>query len=62
MCVFFYTDTNGIQPFFFNTALLLLGMVMESIPLGEIDFESFQEIGTETNDGDWGDRPFPSAL
>jgi hypothetical protein len=60
--VVFYTDTNGAQPFFFDSALLLLGMVMESIPLGEIDFQTFQKIATQPNDDDWGDRPFPSAL
>jgi hypothetical protein len=40
----FYTDTNGSMPELFSTALVMLGIVMESTPVGEIDFDQFNRI------------------
>ncbi len=37
-----YTDTNGQLPVSCSTALYMLGIVMESTPLNEIDFEAFK--------------------
>ncbi len=40
----FYTDTNGQLPASCSTALYMLGIVMESTPLNEIDFEAFRTV------------------
>lgn len=40
----FYTDTNGQLPRSCNTALYVLGILMESRPLSEIDFEAFNAL------------------
>jgi hypothetical protein len=39
-----YTDTNGQVPHFCNTAIYVLGILMESKPLSEIDFEAFSAL------------------
>jgi hypothetical protein len=46
----FYTDTNGCMPDFFSTALVMLGMVMESTPIGEIDFKQFHRVSATLDD------------
>lgn len=46
----FYTDTNGLMPEEYSTALVILGILMESTPLEEIDFEVFNEISQELDD------------
>jgi hypothetical protein len=45
--IMFYTDTNGQLPTSCSRALLTLGMVMESTPLDEIDFEVFNSVAPE---------------
>ncbi len=40
----FYTDTNGLFPVSYSKALVMLGIIMESTPLDEIDFEVFKAI------------------
>jgi hypothetical protein len=41
----FYTDTNGQLPLSCSTALYMVGIVMESTPLDEIDFDAFKVSG-----------------
>jgi|GEM_PF-5002253 len=43
----FYTDTNGQLPESHSTALYMLGIVMQSTPLDEIDFEAFKTLVPE---------------
>jgi hypothetical protein len=43
----FYTDTNGHMPEQFSTALVILGILMKSTPLDEIDFEIFNDIAKD---------------
>ena len=46
----FYTDTNGLMPEHFSTALVILGLLMESTPLEEIDFEVFNAIAKDIDE------------
>ncbi len=46
----FYTDTNGEVPFFRSTAFYMLGIVMETTPLAEIDFEQFKDVAPEIDE------------
>jgi hypothetical protein len=48
----FYTDTNGQLPISCSKALVMLGMVMESTPLDEIDFEVFRAVASEIDSSD----------
>jgi hypothetical protein len=43
----FYSDTNGQLPEFRSTALIMLGIVMDSTPLDEIDFKEFKKVATD---------------
>lgn len=43
----FYSDTNGQLPEFHSTALIMLGIVMDSTPLDEIDFEEFKKVAAD---------------
>ncbi len=43
----FYTDTNGQLPISCSTSLYMLGIVMESTPLDEIDFDAFKTVVPE---------------
>jgi hypothetical protein len=43
----FYTDTNGQLPISCSPALVMLGTVMKSTPLEEIDFEVFVVVAPE---------------
>ncbi|MEJ2683326.1 MAG: hypothetical protein P8Z71_02875 [Candidatus Sulfobium sp.] len=40
----FYTDTNGQFPLYCNLALYVLGMLMASKPIVEIDVEAFNSL------------------
>lgn len=40
----FYTDTNGQLPLSCNLALYVLGILMSSKPLSEIDVEAFNSL------------------
>jgi hypothetical protein len=40
----FYTDTNGQLPLSCNLALYVLGTLMSSKPLSEIDVEAFNSL------------------
>ena len=42
-----YTDTNGQLPISCSPALVMLGIIMESTPLDEIDFEVFKAVAPE---------------
>ncbi|MEJ2696426.1 MAG: hypothetical protein P8013_07230 [Candidatus Sulfobium sp.] len=40
----FYTDTNGQLPLSCNLALYVLGILMASKPLAEVDVEAFNSL------------------
>ena len=48
----FYTDTDGQHPISCSTALVMLGLVMESTPLDEIDFDAFKAMVPEIDSKD----------
>jgi hypothetical protein len=50
----FYTDTNGLMPEKFSTALVILGILMDSTPLDEIDFDGFNAIAKDIDECGWG--------
>jgi hypothetical protein len=50
----FYTDTNGLMPEQFSTAFAILGILMDTTPLDEIDFEGFNVIAKDIDSYGWG--------
>jgi hypothetical protein len=44
-----YTDTNGEYPKKLSSALRLLEIAMEAVPLDQIDFLRFNEVAQEIN-------------
>ncbi len=48
----FYGDTNGKLPLKRSTALFMLGVIMDSTPLDEIDFKQFKRIAPELDSVD----------
>lgn len=48
----FYSDTNGKLPHKRSTALFMLGVIMDSTPLDEIDFTQFKKVAPELDSVD----------
>jgi hypothetical protein len=49
----FYTDTNGDLPSDRSTALIMLGITMETFPLTDIGIDNFNNIAPLVDYGDF---------